>query len=102
MGSETSLFWHRRDLRIEDNCGLYKSLKNGDQVIPVFIFDENILSKLDKEDARISFIHDEIQRVKKQYQHYGSDLLVYSGDPIKLIPEIAKEFACTRVYTNRD
>jgi len=102
MGSETSLFWHRRDLRIEDNCGLYKSLKNGDQVIPVFIFDENILSKLDKEDARISFIHDEIQRVKKQYQHYGSDLLVYSGDPIKLIPEIAKKFACTRVYTNRD
>lgn len=102
MGSEKSLFWHRRDLRIEDNCGLYKCLKNGDQVIPVFIFDENILSKLDKEDARISFIHDEIQRVKKQYQHYGSDLLVYSGDPIKLIPEIAKEFACTRVYTNRD
>ena len=68
MGSEKSLFWHRRDLRIEYNCGLFKALNNCGQVIPVFIFDENILSKLDKEDARISFIHDEIQRVKKQYQ----------------------------------
>ena len=102
MGSEKSLFWHRRDLRIEDNCGLYKALKNGKQVVPVFIFDENILSKLDKHDARISFIYEEIQRVKNQYQNYGSDLLVYFGNPVSLIPEIAKGFDCNAVYSNRD
>ena len=102
MGSEKSLFWHRRDLRIEDNCGLYKALKNGKQVVPVFIFDENILSKLDKHDARISFIYEEIQRVKNQYQNYGSDLLVYFGNPVTLIPEIAKGFDCNAVYSNRD
>ena len=96
------LFWHRRDLRIEDNAGLYKAMKENDQVQPVFIFDDQILSRLPKDDQRVLFIHQELQRLKSEYQAHGSDLLIFHGNPSELIPKIAKELACEKVYTNRD
>ena len=96
------LFWHRRDLRIEDNAGLYKALKENNQVQPVFIFDSSILHELPRNDQRVRFIHQEIQCLKKEYQDLGSDLNVYFGNPIELIPSIAKSLECSAVYTNRD
>jgi len=97
-----AIFWHRRDLRKHDNAGLYKALKNSNSVIPVFIFDKNILKELPRNDQRVLFIHQEIENLKNEYIELGSDLLVYYGDPIELIPKIALENNVKRVYTNRD
>ena len=102
MNSTNVLFWHRRDLRIHDNTGLNKALKSGHKVIPLFIFDQNILSKLEAKDNRVSFIYNELIRLKKEYQKYGSDLLVFYGNPEEIIPEKALELNCSEVYTNRD
>ena len=98
----TALFWHRRDLRIDDNKGLFKALKNNKTVHPVFIFDKSILEKLPKNDQRILFIYQEIQRLKESYKNLGSDLLVYYGDPFQIIPKIAQEISCSAVYFNND
>ncbi|TNF46767.1 MAG: deoxyribodipyrimidine photo-lyase [Bacteroidetes bacterium] len=97
-----ALFWHRRDLRSEDNAGLYKALKSGASVIPVFIFDSNILSELPENDKRVSFIYDAIKNLKSIYQQHGSDLIVRFGDPIDLIPKLAEDFNAKMVFTNRD
>ena len=53
---KVTLFWFRRDLRIQDNCGLYHALKGENRVIPIFIFDKEILKKLPKQDARVEMI----------------------------------------------
>jgi deoxyribodipyrimidine photo-lyase len=98
----TSIFWHRRDLRIEDNAGLYKALSKGTAVVPLFIFDNKILDQLPKNDQRIIFIHQEIFRLKKEYRKLGSDLRVEYGDPAELIPSLAKELNASNVFTNRD
>lgn len=98
----TSIFWHRRDFRINDNAGLHKALKNSKSVQSIFIFDTAILSKLQKDDQRVLFIHQEVEHLKKQYQQFGSDLKVYFGNPVFLIPKIAHEFNAKVVYTNRD
>ena len=98
----TALFWHRRDLRIQDNAGLYKALKNNTAVIPVFIFDSSILSLLPKNDQRVLFIHQEIQKIKESYTALGSDLVVIYGDPKIEIPRLVQQFKATKVYTNRD
>ena len=97
-----SIFWHRRDLRIDDNSGLYKALKKSTTVIPIFIFDTTILNKLDKNDQRVLFIYEEIKRLKHQYQIVGSDLEVFYGNPIDIIPEISIKYDVKSVYTNRD
>ena len=102
MENKPALFWHRRDLRINDNHGLFKALTSGNKIIPTFIFDTTILSKLKAEDQRVIFIHQQIAKLKSEYQSFGSDLLIYYGNPIELIPQIAKEFSAQKVFTNRD
>jgi deoxyribodipyrimidine photo-lyase len=99
---EKGLFWHRRDLRIHDNAGLFKALKSGKKIQPVFIFDTAILSTLPMNDQRVIFIHQEVNRLKKAYRDSGSDLLVYTGNPVELIPEIIREHSINHLFTNRD
>lgn len=97
-----AIFWHRRDLRIEDNAGLYKALTQSEQVIPVFIFDRTILDVLPANDQRVLFIHQAITRLKEAYQKNGSDLIVRYGDPKEWIPKLANELRVSNVFTNRD
>ena len=98
----TALFWHRRDLRIDDNKGLFEALKQNEIVHPIFIFDKSILDKLPNNDQRILFIYQEIKSLKKSYQDLGSDLWVYYGEPSEIIPKIAQELNCSSVYFNND
>ena len=99
---EKALFWHRRDLRIHDNSGLFKALSSGYKIQPVFIFDTTILDKLPPNDKRILFIHNELLHIKKQYQKFNSDLLVLVGNPTEVIPHLIEKGQFSAVYTNRD
>jgi deoxyribodipyrimidine photo-lyase len=95
----TSLFWFRRDLRLQDNAGLYHALKENKEVLPLFIFDSVILDKLeDKSDLRVTFIHQSLTLVQKQLGELGSSLVVLHGNPV----EIFKVLNPKAVYTNHD
>jgi deoxyribodipyrimidine photo-lyase len=97
------LFWHRRDIRIEDNIGLYNALTSGKKVIPLFIFDKEILDKLPKDDARVNFIHEELEKIYKTLkENYGVSFLVRHGKPLEIIATLVEEFSIAAVYTNRD
>ncbi|AXI02518.1 cryptochrome/photolyase family protein [Aquirhabdus parva] len=96
-----ALFWFRRDLRLEDNCALYHCLKENDQVIPIFIFDQEILSGLPKQDKRVEFIWYCVQNIKKQLNEQGSDLVVNYGTALDVV-ELAKRFNVNAVYCNED
>lgn len=102
MGSSLTIFWHRRDLRIQDNAGLYRALKAGGAVQPVFIFDREILDQLPKEDARVEFIHRSVSELAKAYQAHGSDLRVYYGKPVEVWQQLLEQEAVDAIYTNRD
>ncbi len=95
----TTLFWFRRDLRLEDNVGLYHALKEKGDVLPIFIFDTEILGHLDDpSDARVTFIHDTLGKLHDDLQAAGSTLLVFHGRPV----EIFQSLAPRAVYTNHD
>lgn len=103
MSQRVSVFWFRRDLRLRDNVGLHHALKGDHKVIPLFIFDWEILDKLeDPEDARVQFIHRELDAMKKELQSFGSDLLVKYGKPINVWEELVKTYDIAEVFTNRD
>jgi deoxyribodipyrimidine photo-lyase len=100
---EISVFWFRRDLRLDDNAGLYHALRSGNPVLPIFIFDENILSKLeDKEDKRVDFIHRTLEKLKSQLNELGSDLLVFHGTPLEVYKKLISEYSVKAVFTNHD
>lgn len=100
---EIAVFWFRRDLRLTDNAGLFEALKSGFKVLPIFIFDKNILSKLeDKDDARVTFIHQQINRLSGELEKFGSSILVKYGHPESIWENILKEYRVKSVYTNHD
>ncbi len=98
-----AIHWFRRDLRLADNAALYYALRSGLQIIPVFIFDKNILNELDdRADKRVQFIHHRIELLKSQLQKLNSDLKVYFGKPEEIFETIFNEFDIKKVFINHD
>jgi deoxyribodipyrimidine photo-lyase len=100
---EVNIFWFRRDLRLHDNVGLYHALNSGKPVLPIFIFDTNILDKLNKPlDLRVQFIHQTLVSVDNQLKQLGSGLTVCYGNPDKVFADLLSQYSITAVFTNHD
>lgn len=100
---KTSIFWFRRDLRLEDNAGLYYALKKGSPVLPIFIFDRAILDQLeDKSDARVSFIHEQVRHLKTELESLGSSLFTFYGTAEQAFGYLLQNYSIDQVFTNRD
>src|SRR6218665_135797 len=97
-----NVFWFRRDLRLEDNAGFFHALTSGEEVLPIFIFDETILSQLPKDDARVSFIYLQLETIQKKLQSAGKSLAVFHGKPSEIFTELLSENQIQTVYTNHD
>lgn len=98
-----AIMWHRRDLRLHDNAALYYALKAGRPVLPLFIFDKDILDHLsDKHDRRITFIHDQVVAMQQELHQQGSTLLVRYGHPLAIFKELANDYTIANVFTNYD
>lgn len=100
-------FWFRRDLRLNDNHGLYQALQLAEsqqmRVQCVFVFDTNILRRLpDKQDARVQFLHREISSLKQKIQNHGSDLEIWHGDPISLWQNTIDKKSPHALFCNTD
>lgn len=98
-----ALFWFRRDLRLEDNTALFRALNENEKVLPVFIFDTTILSKLENTyDRRVDFIHQALEYIQLQLLKIGSTLQIEIGEPLQVFKKLLTEYKISAVYTNTD
>jgi deoxyribodipyrimidine photo-lyase len=103
MQQKTTIFWFRRDLRLDDNAGLYRALKSGNPVLCIFIFDPAILDKLEnKKDTRITFIYETIKDLQQELEKHDSSLLVLYNTVENAWQQVLKEYDVAAVYTNHD
>lgn len=103
MQTKISLFWFRRDLRLEDNTGLYQALNSGHPVLPLFIFDENILNQLeDKKDRRVDYFHQALSHINDQLKSFDSTLRTFYGDPLGIFKMLSEQYTIHAVFCNRD
>ncbi|MFM8361933.1 MAG: cryptochrome/photolyase family protein [Haliscomenobacter sp.] len=101
--NKINLFWFRRDLRLTDNHGLWEALQGPCPVLPVFIFDTAILDQLnDPSDARVTFIHQELERIAQELEAVGAGILVEHGKPAEVWERILHRYPVGAVYTNKD
>ena len=97
---KVSIFWFRRDLRVEDNHGLFQALSSEVPVLPLFIFDTQILDRLPStSDGRVEFIHQAIQNLHKAL---GGHLCVKLGNPLDVFTEILNQWDVVNIFTNHD
>jgi len=97
-----SVFWFRRDLRLQDNTALYHALKLGEPVLPIFIFDTDITNQLNEDDARVNFIYDTLVDIDKELKSYGSSLLILKGNVDEVWRTIIKDYKVVNIFFNRD
>ncbi|MCH2488878.1 MAG: DNA photolyase family protein [Flavobacteriales bacterium] len=103
MEEPVNIFWFRRDLRLDDNVGFYKALHGQHPVLPIFIFDTEILDELPKDDARVTFIHETLQKMRKTLQaDHESSIAMYYGKPLAVFKSVVSEFNVQNVITNHD
>ncbi|MEK7431734.1 MAG: deoxyribodipyrimidine photo-lyase [Cyanobacteriota bacterium] len=96
-----SIFWFRRDLRIDDNIGLFNCVKNSSEVILLFIFDDDILAKSPKNDQRLGFLIKLLEKLDTDLKKIGSYLLILKGNRDDIIKKIAEENNVSSIYTNK-
>ena len=97
-----NIFWFRRDLRLDDNTGLFHALNSEQEVLPIFIFDDSILSQLPKDDARVTFIHQQLQKIQDELEIIGKSLAVFHGKPEVVFEKLIAENSIETVFTNHD
>ena len=103
MKQKINICWFRRDLRLTDNAAWYHALKADLYVLPVFIFDTNILDQLEnKSDRRVDFIHRVIVEMQETLIARGSSFQIFYTTPEKAFKELLAEYDVQTVYVNED
>lgn len=101
--SKINVFWFRRDLRLEDNAALFHALQSDLKVLPIFIFDKEILDQLsDKSDRRVDYIHQALTEINNEFKDYKTTLKTFYGNPLDVFKQLAEDFEINAVFCNRD
>lgn len=103
MKQPINIFWFRRDLRLDDNVGFYNALKSDKAVLPIFIFDKEILNELPEDDARVTFIFDTLQKMRKTLQdEHDSSIAMFYSTPKEVFKQLVEDNDIDTVFTNHD
>ncbi len=97
-----SIFWYRRDLRLEDNTGLFEALNENENVLPIFIFDDSILDELPEDDARVNFIYESLSKINKQLNNHHASLQIFKGQIDDVWEKLVTTYDIQKVYSNKD
>ncbi|WP_294316935.1 deoxyribodipyrimidine photo-lyase [uncultured Chryseobacterium sp.] len=98
-----NVFWFRRDLRLEDNCGLSEALKSGLKVLPIFIYDTGILDKLEnKSDKRVDYFHRALKHMHEELKKHKSGITTFQTKPVEAFKKLTKDFEISTVFCNED
>jgi deoxyribodipyrimidine photo-lyase len=101
--NKINVFWFRRDLRLEDNLGLENVLKRDLKVLPIFIFDTDILNKLEnKADRRVDYFYQALNGIHEKLKEHKSGLTVFHGNPLSVFEKLIKDFDVEAVFCNKD
>lgn len=80
-----------------------EALKSDEKVIPIFIFDRDILDHLeDKYDRRVDYIHQALEKINLELKEFESNLLTFYGKPLNIFKQLQKDYDIKAVYCNRD
>lgn len=97
-----TVFWFRRDLRLDDNHALHEAIKSGNKIIFIFIFDFKLLEKFEEEDKRIRFIYKSLDRINNELLNIESGIDILYGKPLDVFKNLTYHYNIERVFANHE
>ena len=92
MKPSLGIHWFRRDLRIAGNAALqFNWKKNSGNVLGVFCFDSNFLSRTDFSNNRFALFLKTLEALQLEMREMGGDLLVVDALPQLAIPKLVNQ-----------
>ncbi|MBP7497185.1 MAG: deoxyribodipyrimidine photo-lyase, partial [Bacteroidales bacterium] len=103
IDEKINIFWFRRDLRLVDNTELYYDLRSSLKLLPIFIFHNDILNKIeDKTDRRVDFISQAIEKIQNILISFNTSLVVMNGGPVECFKQLLLHYEINNVFANED
>ena len=96
------IVWFRRDLRTDDHPALYHASRTGAQVIPLFIFDTELIGMLPCDGAAFNFQAQALSSLGTEVSGLGGKLVTRSGRPLSVHRSLIQEVRPFALYYNRD
>ena len=98
---KTVIHWFRRDLRVSDNTALSEAAKRAESVVPLFIFEDAFRTGPDVGAARLAFLLQSVESLRKNLAELGHTLVVRCGKSEEILPKLAKEAGAQAVFANK-
>ena len=101
---ETGMVWFRRDLRIFDNAALSMALQSCRHLYCVFIFDQDILDVLPRQDRRVEFIRESLVELDAMIRSYQSEsgLVVRTGIAVNEVVKLVVMLNVQAIFAGHD
>jgi deoxyribodipyrimidine photo-lyase len=107
MTGKTILVWFRNDLRVHDNEILLEAMRKADKILPVYCFDPfyfktSTSGLLKTGNLRARFLLESVADLRENLRKLGGELIVRTGNPVEVIPQLAQQYQVSEVYHHRE
>jgi len=100
--NRVSIFWFRRDLRLNDNHALWQALQSKFPILPIFIFDEYFFKHFPSNDKRFNLIYDHLFQLNLELKKYQSGIQIFKGKTTEIFLHLIREYDIASVFCNED
>jgi deoxyribodipyrimidine photo-lyase len=98
----TSVWWLRRDLRLDDNPALQSAIRSSEEVIPLFILDPSLRDSGKNRGRRSAFLLASLRSLDEDLRVLGSRLIVREGEPHHVLTRILAETEARAIFAQAD
>jgi deoxyribodipyrimidine photo-lyase len=95
------IHWFRRDLRVTDNTAWSEAARRAEAVIPVFILEDAFRTGPDVGAARLAFLLQSLEALRKNLAELGYPLVVRQGRSEEILPRLCQEAGAQAVFANK-
>lgn len=98
----TAIVWFRNDLRVHDHPALMAAIAAADRIVPLFIFNQALLTGKHASANRNRFLVECLQDLQSSLQKIGGDLLIRSGEPKEVLSKLIEETGASELHYSID
>ena len=92
-----AIFWFRRDLRLSDNPALQAAISSSDEIVPVFILDQKLISATGTK--RLAYLAESLRALDKSL---NNNLHVMVGDQVEVLTELINRYQASEVHISEE